>query len=182
MNDVKTAILNAAERRMKRGGFGGFSFREIGADVGIKSSSVHYHFPTKNDLAAAVIRRWREDTSKHVDKEMKKDGDPVRVWTNAFRGTAFSKDRMCPCTVLAAASQDLPKQVAVEVRNFFTMCQDKLVAAGLDPADAADVLSTITGALVVANAMGDKAEYDRATKAMLRQREIGRAMPSEQRA
>jgi TetR/AcrR family transcriptional regulator, transcriptional repressor for nem operon len=106
----------------------------------------------------------------------------VRVWTNAFRGTAFSKDRMCPCTVLAAASQDLPKQVAVEVRNFFTMCQDKLVAAGLDPGDAADVLSTITGALVVANAMGDKAEYDRATKAMLRQREIGRAMPSEQRA
>ena len=58
MSDVKTAIMDAAERRMQRGGFGGFSFREIAADVGIKSSSVHYHFPTKEDLSAAVIRRW----------------------------------------------------------------------------------------------------------------------------
>ena len=38
----------------------GFSFRELAADVGVKSSSVHYHFPTKEALAAAVIRRWAE--------------------------------------------------------------------------------------------------------------------------
>ena len=170
MNDVKTAILNAAERRMQRGGFGGFSFREIAADVGIKSSSVHYHFPTKDDLGAAVIRRWRERTSKNIDRDLQKDSDPVRVLTNAFRRTAFSRDRMCPCTVLAAASQDLPEQVALEVKDFFTMCQNKLVAGDLPPGDAAEVLSTITGALVVANALRDNTEYDRATEAMLRQR------------
>ena len=28
-SDVKTAIMDAAERRMQLGGFGGFSFREI---------------------------------------------------------------------------------------------------------------------------------------------------------
>ena len=172
LSDVKTDILNAAEKRMQRGGFGGFSFREIGSDVGVKSSSVHYHFPTKDDLAAAVIRRWSERTSKNIDRDLEKDTDPVRVLTNAFRRTAQSKDRMCPCTVLAAASQDLPEQVAAEVRDFFTMCQDKLVSGGLHPGDAAEVLSTITGALVVANAMGDKAEYDRATQAMLRQRDM----------
>jgi TetR/AcrR family transcriptional repressor of nem operon len=171
MNDIKTAILDAAERRMQHGGFAGFSFREIASDVGIKSSSVHYHFPTKDDLGAAVIRRWRERTSKNIDRDLQRDSDPVRVLTNAFRRTAHSKDRMCPCTVLAAASQDLPEQVALEVRGFFTMCQDKLMAGELRPDDAADVLSTITGALVVANAMRDKAAYDRATEAMLRQRD-----------
>src|SRR5207237_3592493 len=108
ISDVKTAIMDAAERRMQLGGFGGFSFREIAADVGIKSSSVHYHFPTKEDLAAAVIRRWAEETSKFIDKELENDPDPVRVWTNAFRGTALSEGRMCPCTVLGAGSQDLP--------------------------------------------------------------------------
>ena len=133
MSDVKTDILNAAEKRMQRGGFGGFSFREIGSDVGVKSSSVHYHFPTKDDLAAAVIRRWSERTSKNIDRDLEKDTDPVRVLTNAFRRTAQSKDRMCPCTVLAAASQDLPERVAAEVRDFFTMCQDKLASGGLIP-------------------------------------------------
>jgi TetR/AcrR family transcriptional regulator, transcriptional repressor for nem operon len=73
VSDVKTAIMDAAERRMQRGGFGGFSFREIAADVGIKSSSVHYHFPTKEDLSAAVIRRWAEYTSELIDKELEKD-------------------------------------------------------------------------------------------------------------
>jgi len=168
VSDVKAAIMDAAERRIQQGGFGGFSFREIAADVGIKSSSVHYHFPTKDDLAAAVIRRWAEYTSELIDKELEKDQDPVRVWTKAFRGTAFSEARMCPCTVLGAGSQDLPGQVAKEVKGFFKMCQEKLVAEGLSPSQAAEVLSTITGALVVANALGDTAEYDRATRNLLR--------------
>ena len=170
MSDVKAAIMDAAERRMQQGGFGGFSFREIAADVGIKSSSVHYHFPTKDDLAAAVIRRWAEYTSELIDKELEKNPDPVRVWTKAFRGTAFSEAHMCPCTVLGAASRDLPDQVAKEVRGFFKMCQDKMVAEGLPPGKAAELLSTITGALVLANALGDTAEYDRATRGLLRQR------------
>ena len=175
MSDVKDAILNAAELRMQQGGFAGFSFREIAADVGIKSSSVHYHFPTKEDLAAAVIRRWAEYTSKLVDKELEKDPDPIRVWTKAFRGTAFSEAHMCPCTVLAAAAQDLPEQVAKEVKGFFKMCQDKLIAGGLSPSKAAEVLSTITGALVLANALGDTAEYDRATRDLLRKSAAARA-------
>ncbi|MBV8188991.1 MAG: TetR family transcriptional regulator, partial [Alphaproteobacteria bacterium] len=34
MSDMKTAILDAAEKRIQAGGFGGFSFREIAEDVG----------------------------------------------------------------------------------------------------------------------------------------------------
>ena len=57
---------------MQAGGFGGFSFLEIAADVGIKSSSVHSHFPTKEDLAAAIVRRWAEHTFKVIDQEFEK--------------------------------------------------------------------------------------------------------------
>lgn len=175
MSDMKTEIMDAAERRMQAGGFSGFSFREIAADVGIKSSSVHYHFPTKEDLAAAVIRRWAEQTLKHIDEALAKDPDPIRVWTKVFRGTAFSKTHMCPCTVLGASSHDLPKQVAAEVKRFFKMCQDKLIAEGLSPNKATEFLSTIVGALVVANALRDTAEYDRATKGLRHERKTAAA-------
>jgi TetR/AcrR family transcriptional repressor of nem operon len=167
MSDIKTAILDAAERRIQLGGFGGFSFREIAADVGIKSSSVHYHFPTKEDLAAAVVRRWSEETSKYIDAGLEKDSNALRVWSKAFRGTALSEERMCPCTVLAAGSQDLPSEVAQEVKGFFTMCLDKLVAEGLSPSNAAKFLSTITGALVIANALGDTTAFDRAVSDLM---------------
>src|ERR1700748_872729 len=99
MTDMKTAIIDAAERRIQLGGFGGFSFREIAVDVGIKSSSVHYHFPTKEDLAAAVVRRWAENVAEHVDAALEKDPNPARAWRNLFRGTARSDAHICPCTV-----------------------------------------------------------------------------------
>jgi len=158
--------MDAAERRMQAGGFGGFSFRDIASDVGIKSSSVHYHFPTKEDLAAAVVRRWAERASEFVAQELEKDPDPVRAWTKAFRVTAFSGAHMCPCTVLGAASQDLPGQVADGVKQFFEMCRNGLTGKGLSSGEAAQVLATITGALVVANALRDSAEYDRATNGL----------------
>lgn len=82
---------------------------------------------------------------------------------------------MCPCTVLGAASQDLPPEVAREVKDFFKMCLEKLTAQGLSASSAAGFLSTITGALVVANALGDSAAYDRATRDLLRQRKAAAA-------
>lgn len=162
--DVKTAILDAAERRMRNGGYGGFSFRELADDVGIKSSSVHYHFPTKEALAVAVVQRWSNHTVETVDRELKKDSDPVRAWTRAFRGTAFSEAPMCPCTVLGASSRDLPAPVADEVKRFFKMCISKMMDQGLTQAKATELLSALAGALLMASALRDSAEYDRATK------------------
>jgi TetR/AcrR family transcriptional regulator, transcriptional repressor for nem operon len=164
VSDIKTAILDAAERRMQKGGFGGFSFREIAADVGIKSSSVHYHFPTKEDLAAAVVKRWAAYTFGLIDEALEKNRDPVRAWTEAFRGTAYSDGRICPCTVLGAASQDLPPIVAYEVKGFFQMCLDKMTAEGMSPSEAAKNLSTLIGALVVSTALDNTATYDDATQ------------------
>jgi TetR/AcrR family transcriptional repressor of nem operon len=168
MNDVATAIMDAAERRMRIGGFNGFSFREIAADVGVKSSSVHYHFPTKEKFAAAVIHRYTNEVAELIDRELAADPNPVKVWTRAFRGTLHSDDRMCPCAVLGAVSLDLPPEVAAEVKHFFKMCLDKLGTAGLAPDAASQLLATITGAMVVANALHDIAAYDRATCELLR--------------
>ncbi len=53
-------ILDAAERFARTVGYNGFSFRDIAAEIGIKSASVHYHFPTKGDLGAALARRYAD--------------------------------------------------------------------------------------------------------------------------
>jgi TetR/AcrR family transcriptional repressor of nem operon len=175
MSDVATAIMDAAERRMRLGGFNGFSFREIAVDVGVKSSSVHYHFPTKEQLAAAVIHRYTDEVAEFIDREAATDSDPISVWTRAFRGTLCSDERMCPCAVLGAVSRDLPKELAAEVRRFFKMCLDKMMAAGLSESSASGLLATITGALVVANALNDVATYDRAARELTRKPHVTRS-------
>jgi TetR/AcrR family transcriptional repressor of nem operon len=59
-SEKASEIMDAAERRIRTSGYNGFSFRQIAADVGVKSSSVHHHFPTKPALAAAVARRYTD--------------------------------------------------------------------------------------------------------------------------
>jgi TetR/AcrR family transcriptional repressor of nem operon len=156
MNDVANAIMDAAERRMRSGGFNGFSFRE-------KSSSVHYHFPTKEKLAAAVVRRYSDRLGETIDEELKGGADPYDVLSNSFRKTVHSANRMCPITVLGAGSLDLPEEVGAEVQRFFQMCLDKLTGGGLSENQAAELLATITGAMVVSAALGDLEAFDRAT-------------------
>jgi TetR/AcrR family transcriptional regulator, transcriptional repressor for nem operon len=170
MNDIANAIMDAAERRMRSGGFNGFSFREIAEDVGVKSSSVHYHFPTKEKLAAAVVRRYADRLGAAIDEELASGADPYDVLSSSFRETVHSANRMCPITVLGAGALDLPEEVAIEVQRFFRMCLDKLTGRGLSENEAAELLATITGAMVVSAALGDLEAFDRATTDLVRSR------------
>jgi TetR/AcrR family transcriptional regulator, transcriptional repressor for nem operon len=52
-------LLDATERRMRAGGYHAVSFRDVAADVGIRSASVHHHFPQKADLGTALVRRYQ---------------------------------------------------------------------------------------------------------------------------
>ncbi len=58
---MRERILAAAERRIRTAGYNAVSFREIGAEVGVKSASVHYHFTQKQDLSAALVRRYTQN-------------------------------------------------------------------------------------------------------------------------
>ncbi len=169
MSDVEDSILDAAERRMRRGGFDGFSFREIAADVGIKSSSVHYHFPTKEHLAAAVIRHYIERVAGEFDQRIAGGMSPSQSMDrNVPRNSAFRGNTCVLAWPLGAAFRDLPTEVAKEVKRFFQMILNKLITAGY-PADQADeVVATITGGLMVANALNDFSAYDRAVSELVR--------------
>lgn len=55
--DMHEALMAAAKATVQARGYNALSFRELAKEVGIKSASVHYHFPTKGDLGAALARR-----------------------------------------------------------------------------------------------------------------------------
>jgi len=164
MGNVVDAILDAAERRIRLGGYGGFSFREIAADVGIRSSSVHYYFSTKEKLGAALIRRYTDVVSAKVDAKIAEGLAPSIAMTETFRATAVSDARMCPSTVFGAEALSLPEEVAIEVRRFFEMCLAKLTPTSKSLDEATRHLSSLIGALVLANAMGNGLVYDQATQ------------------
>lgn len=57
--NTKERILKYSEQLMLSKGYNGFSFMDIAKIVGIKKASMHYHFPTKEDLAVAIVLKYR---------------------------------------------------------------------------------------------------------------------------
>jgi TetR/AcrR family transcriptional repressor of nem operon len=57
--DTREEILVAAEELLLRRGFNGFSYQHIAVRLGIRNAAIHYHFPTKEDLGVALVRRYR---------------------------------------------------------------------------------------------------------------------------
>src|SRR4051812_408847 len=47
MDTTRDALLRNATRTVHRGGSAALNFRDLGQSVGVKSSTVHYYFPTK---------------------------------------------------------------------------------------------------------------------------------------
>lgn len=167
MTDTTSAILDSAESRIRSAGYSGFSFRDVAADVGVKASSVHYHFPAKEKLAAAVARRYTDRFVEAVDAEVATGAGVVQAWRDVFR-TALRRDgRMCLCGALAATSHDLADEVRLEVKRFFELGIKKLEDGGLDRATAIRVLSALEGAMLTANILDDASIFESGSAALV---------------
>lgn len=166
MSDTAAAIMDAAEARIRMAGYTGFSFRDLAGDVGVKSASVHYHFPTKEALAAAVARRYKERFLEAVEQDIAAGQDIVAAWKAGFRRAVAADGGMCLCGTLGAAAGALPDEVRTEARAFFEAGLAQMAAHGLPPARAMQVLATLEGAMLLANALCRPAAFDEATAAL----------------
>lgn len=136
-------------------------------EIGIKNASVHHHFPTKGDLAAAVARRYRDRFAEAVAQMEAEGVDRVQAWRTLFRQALVADGHMCLCGILGAAAVDLPPEVILEARQFFerglaNLCRGPADAA-LSPEKALSVLAALEGAMLLATALGDISIFDKAT-------------------
>src|SRR5215217_2569691 len=109
--ETKRRIMDAARLTVQAHGYGGLSFRDLAKEVGIKSASVHHHFPTKADLGAAVARRYWEDTEAALEAMQADNADPIRClrqYPGIFRKSLENGNRLCLCSFMAAEYEDLP--------------------------------------------------------------------------
>src|SRR3981081_1056936 len=158
--------MDLAETHIRDAGYRGFSFRDLAAELGIKSASVHHHFPTKAALAAAVVRRYRDRFLPTVASRSNETGDDaISAYRSAFRKALERDGRMCLCGVLGAEAGVLSPEVTAEVQSFFRRCIDNL-ARRIGGPDALGrsfhVMATLEGGMVLARAYRDIEAFDHA--------------------
>jgi TetR/AcrR family transcriptional repressor of nem operon len=172
--DTKQRIMDAAQSTVQALGYNALSFRELAKEVGVKSSSIHYHFPTKGDLGAALARRYTESARAFLDDLLASGVDTagcMRQYVAAFRVALENGNRMCLCGIMNAEHDGLPHEVRDEVDRFTEVNVAWLatILARDMPASAPEVLqerataifAAIGGAQVMARGRDDITLYDR---------------------
>jgi TetR/AcrR family transcriptional repressor of nem operon len=169
-------IVHSARGLIITGGYNGFSYADISAQVGIRKASIHHHFPTKADLVRVVISRYREEARHGLAAVSAGIPDPVDqlgaytgYWEACIRDDAAP---FCVCAMLAAELSVLPPDVAVEVRGHFhdsSTWLAEVMEAGVAkgrmrlqrPAkqEGISFLATVHGAMLSARAYGDRAIF-----------------------
>ena len=122
MSETAERLMDLAEAHIRNAGYGGFSFRDLATEIGIKSASVHHHLPTKATMTAAVARRYGV---RFLAAVARRPNERAEDAMSAYR-SAFRDGRMCLCGVLGAEAGVLSPEVAEEIVSFFRRCIDDL--------------------------------------------------------
>lgn len=120
-HDTRTQLLDEAEMLLRTRGYAAFSYADLSEKVKIRKASIHYHFPTKEDLGIAVIDAYLERFKEELDALANKPiGSPAKLLAYGDFFSASLRDGMMPlCGALAADSLELPSSMQRRVKRFF---------------------------------------------------------------
>lgn len=128
--DNRTKLLSAARALVQTRGFNAFSYRDLAEIVGIKTASIHYHFPTKDDLGMALIRQYTESTMtilNRIDVQETSYLTKFNHFVQIFEQTGES-EQWCLAGMFASDVQTLSAAMRQAVTEFFTQVEQWLHA------------------------------------------------------
>jgi TetR/AcrR family transcriptional repressor of nem operon len=163
-------ILDVAERLVQSRGYNGFSYADVAAELGVTKASLHYHFPSKAELGAALISRYATrfaESLRAIDAQSW-DGRAKLSAYAALYADVLNQQRMCLCGMLAADYETLPPAMRTAVVHFFddneawlerVLVQGARESALHYPGRARDqaqlIIGALEGSMLVARPYGD---------------------------
>lgn len=179
--DTKTTLLDTAERLARKRGFDAFSYADLSREVGIRKASIHHHFPTKADLAAALVTRYREDFMASLSKIEQTEpnaGAQLAAYFKLYKAAMDGGAQVCLCVSFSVSLNSFDALVVRQINRFhaeslawlervFERGQaDGTISGVSDPAmEAHACLAVAEGAQLIARASGEMADFDAAISA-----------------
>lgn len=159
--DTRSDIVRAAQDLVQTRGFNGFSYLDVAEGLGIRKATIHYYFPTKDDLALALMddylgrfRRWTEKVADEPSDEAR-----LQRYFDFFVVLAGDGTRICPCGALASDWNTLSPPVQTAVQRLIDAHRTwlaKHLGGGRKAAEQAQfVFASIQGAMQSARAQNN---------------------------
>ena len=119
--NTATRILDVAQEMVRNRGYSAFSYADISKEVGIRKASIHYHFPSKDELVKALVKRYRANVARACESISRSDASPneqIHQFVQLYQ-RGLESDQICLCSMLAADLMVLPTDTQDEIHGFF---------------------------------------------------------------
>lgn len=180
--DTRTALLDSAEFACRSKGYDAFSYADLSAAVGIRKASIHYHFPSKSDLALAVIDRYHGnffEKLKSIATSELTAAQQLSAYIDIYRSALSGGESVCLCVAFSAGRASLSNEVLKRLNAFHSGSVEwltdvfktanldgSIATVGLPRSEASAVLAQMEGAQLMARAACDVRLFDAATKTL----------------
>jgi TetR/AcrR family transcriptional repressor of nem operon len=175
-------ILDSAERLVQLRGFNGFSYADVAAELQVTKASLHYHFPSKNELGEALIARYHARFAAalaDIEAAPSNSARKLAAYSDLYAGV-LEGERMCLCGMLAAEYRTLPDPMRNAVVGFFNENEHwlaRLLQRGKQTGElhfdgsaretARALLSGLEGALLTSRPYPDPARFQRTARRLI---------------
>ena len=190
-------LIDSARYLIQTRGYNGFSYADVAEKVQVRKASIHHHFPTKADLALAVVEESRAGIAHQIALIADGEFDPVEklqfyieYWERCITDDTAP---FCVAGMLAAELPSLPADLADGVRMHFrdlSRWLETILSKGAQQgvfrfqgaasAETEAFISLVYGAMLTARAYGDPTKFAEVSRSGLRRLVSATAVASSQ--
>ena len=172
-------ILDVAQTMVRNRGYSAFSYADIAKEIGIRKASIHYHFPSKEDLVKELVIRYRDNLVRKcqvIEQQKINPQEQLKKFVSLYRD-GLAEDKICLCGMLTADFVVLNPEIQEELKIFFAAAESwltRLLQRGsaakvwqcTQPceSEAKSIIAMLQGAQLLARAANNSAEtFDKVT-------------------
>lgn len=164
-------VLELAQSLVQLRGYNAMSYRDLADKIGVKTASIHYYFPTKEDLGLALLKRYRlafKNALAGIDAEVTDQKLKIERFVELFADTVRA-GKIClggmfatDCTTLPGSMQDEVKRFYCENEAWLTSVlkqgreQGTLNFSGTPKIKAEAIFSALEGVMIAARLFNDE--------------------------
>lgn len=182
--NTASKILDTAQSMVRNRGYSAFSYADIAEQVGIRKASIHYHFPSKDDLVKALVKRYRDTLFRKCQAIAQQETSPyeqLEAFVNLYRDS-LQNNQICLCAMLTADFSVLNSETKDELKAFFSVAESwlsELLKRGSEAkawqctqsyeSEAKSIIAMLQGAQLMARAAEDSVKaFDQITEGFLK--------------
>jgi len=127
--NTKSLIIKTAEELILSYGYQGFSYNDIASIIKIRKSSIHYHYPAKEDLGIVFIDRysrmfalWTKRLGNISYKEQ------LSEFCKMYSELSRNCTRICPIGMVAAEYHNMPDKIQHKAEQLILQVEKWLVS------------------------------------------------------